>query len=179
MWLKEYKLSYQRHNLQWSETWRVIHEKRHFRYWALCLLPPLCVWNSCLFVSNLSVDSCYLSCRSIAHEARLWRDTTLHNHLACSQLLHWPAQVTATATDDLNVSSTPCRHWKQFAYRTLDRNTSIPQICHLAKFLLTIINNNKLGNKKQWPRHQIPYRFMYVEHMGKNSHGHQKKTRKR
>jgi hypothetical protein len=37
-------------------------------------------------------------------------------------------------------------HWKQLPYRTLDRNTSIPQVCHLAKFLLTIINN-KLGNE--------------------------------
>jgi len=149
MWLKEQKLSYQRRNPQWQETWRVILEERHFRYWAICLLPPQSVWNSYLFDSNLSVDSCYLSCRSIAHEARLWRNTTLHNHLASSQLLHWRAPVKATATGDLSVSYKPFRftQWKQLPYRTLDRNINIPQVCHLAKCILTIINNNKLGNE--------------------------------
>jgi len=39
------------------------------------------------------------------------------------------------------------RHWKQLPCWTLDRHISVSQVCHLAKFLLTIINNNKLGNK--------------------------------
>ena len=40
-----------------------------------------------------------------------------------------------------------CRHWKKLPYQTLDSNTSVPHICHLTNFLVTITKNDNLGNK--------------------------------